>query len=369
MTMPPDQTPGQGPGPQPEQPQVPPIGWQQGGMPPYGGQAPYGQQPCGQYGQSPYGQAPYGQYGQAPYQPPVTPPTFSVSEAWSFGAKLLRKEFIWVPLAISIASALIPALIRLLGSTAQSPALAGLTIAAGLFAAAISLLPSAIVFRALTDITQGRTPAGSIESRDVSLALRLLGASILLGLATIVPYIVVGALVILLFAVFWPLAILGAIVAAVAWSYIYLRLALAPALIAEGFGIVNAYRESWRLSRGSVLRIFGWGLATGLVFGLLPLFLTLLLTLAVPIAGAVVGAAVSVLYIVMENAVTVMLVHACRWRLATLQSPFAPTSGYGQGAGSPSTPAAPGASSWPTYEAPNFDAPTPPSQEPPTGQS
>ena len=79
-----------------------------------------------------------------------------------------------------------------------------------------------------------------------------------------------------------PMAILLIPAAIVLFIYVEIRLIFSGMAIFDGFGPIEGLRESWRLSQGSVLRLFGWGLmavllgwAFGVVVGLVATPLTL----------------------------------------------------------------------------------------------
>jgi hypothetical protein len=79
--------------------------------------------------------------------------------------------------------------------------------------------------------------------------------------------VIVPAVGILLFFVAMPFAI-----------YLAIRLVFVSMAIFDGFGPIEGIKESWRLSRGSATRLFGWGLMAGLI------------TIGFAIAGGIVSA-------------------------------------------------------------------------------
>jgi hypothetical protein len=101
-----------------------------------------------------------------------------------------------------------------------------------------------------------------------------LAASILLGLAGIVGVIALGVL----FVVAPPLGILALLAAIPVSIYLVIRVVFYTLAIFDGYGPIEGILESWRLSQGSVVRIFGWGL------------LAILISLGFSIVASIVGA-------------------------------------------------------------------------------
>lgn len=104
--------------------------------------------------------------------------------------------------------------------------------------------------------------------------LMSLVASILLLFALIAAVI---ALVILVVAV-PPLGVLGLFAAIPVLLYLVIRVVFYTLAIFDGFGPIEGISESWRLSRGAVVRLFGWGL------------LAILISLGFSIVSSIVGA-------------------------------------------------------------------------------
>ena len=110
----------------------------------------------------------------------------------------------------------------------------------------------------------------------VARGLLALWATILLGFA-----IALAMLLVLLVAVTAPaLAILLFLAVVVLAMYVYVRLVFFSLAIFDGFGPLQGLDESWRLSRGSVMRLVGWGLMAvmlslglGIVTGIVGAFL------------------------------------------------------------------------------------------------
>ena len=98
------------------------------------------------------------------------------------------------------------------------------------------------------------------------------------GLWALLATIVLGVLVgvgalawILITVVVPPVGLLLLLAAIPGLIYLYIRVVFYNLAIFDGFGPIDGMKESWRLSNGSVMRLFGWGLMAALlaiVFGL-----------------------------------------------------------------------------------------------------
>ena len=108
----------------------------------------------------------------------------------------------------------------------------------------------------------------------VGRGLTSLAASILLGLAGIVGFLALG----LLLVVAPPLGILALLAAIPVSIYLVIRVVFYTLAIFDGYGAVRGISESWRLSQGAVVRMFGWGL------------LAILISLGFSIVASIVGA-------------------------------------------------------------------------------
>jgi hypothetical protein len=95
----------------------------------------------------------------------------------------------------------------------------------------------------------------------VGRGLASLVASILLGVAAIAAVI---ALVILVVAA-PPLGVLGLFAAIPVLLYVAIRVVFYTLAIFDGYGPIEGISESWRLSRGAMVRMFGWGLLAILI--------------------------------------------------------------------------------------------------------
>ncbi len=100
-------------------------------------------------------------------------------------------------------------------------------------------------------------------------------ALLLLGLALVA---VIGL------AVSDRVGIVVALVLIVVYFWIALRLLMAGWLAADGNGVSASVNGSWRMTKGSLLRIAGWSIAFGLVFGIIGAILGVVLGL-VPVIG------------------------------------------------------------------------------------
>jgi hypothetical protein len=120
------------------------------------------------------------------------------------------------------------------------------------------------------------------------------------GLRTIAAGIVIGAVVVgaMLALIVFTVVTFGIgsllfFVAIPAGVYMAIRISFLSLAIFDGFGPIDGIKESWRLSKGSVLRMFGWGLMAGLI-GLVFSFAAGFISLPLSLAGAqAVGQALS----------------------------------------------------------------------------
>jgi hypothetical protein len=86
-------------------------------------------------------------------------------------------------------------------------------------------------------------------------------ADILLGVV-----VGVGAIVLLVITVMVPpIGILMLLAAIPILIYLYIRVVFYRLAIFDGFGPIEGIREAWRLSDGSAMRLFGWGLMAVLI--------------------------------------------------------------------------------------------------------
>jgi hypothetical protein len=79
----------------------------------------------------------------------------------------------------------------------------------------------------------------------------------------------------------------------VAW--VGARFSMAGWLAAEGLSISNSINGSWRITKGNLLRIIGWSLATGIVFGIVGLVLGAVLSF-IPVVGSAIGQSLSLAF-------------------------------------------------------------------------
>jgi hypothetical protein len=80
-------------------------------------------------------------------------------------------------------------------------------------------------------------------------------------------------------------AFLVAIVLVVPYAWLLSRLSMATWLAADGHSVGDSLRGTWRITKGGLLRIIGWSLATGLTISLLVAGLSAVLQV-VPLIGA-----------------------------------------------------------------------------------
>ena len=206
-------------------------------------------------------------------------------------------------------------------------------------------------------------------SNLINRGLRAIAAGIVIGLvgsgaffALIVFTIVTLGIGILL----WFVAIPAAV-------YVAIRISFYNLAIFDGFGPIDGIKESWRLSKGSVLRIFGWGLMAGLI-GIVFSFASSFVSIPFTLAGAqAVGQALSTAIAMTASCFSIYMMavlyeserarkNPAAYGLVQTPNPYAPNpyaaGPYAQG---PSPYA-----QWPTpyAQAPNPYAPNPYAQAP-----
>jgi hypothetical protein len=159
-------------------------------------------------------------------------------------------EVTWYPDAsnriwAAVAVGLLTGLVTLIGSWVfYATAIAGLR--------SKPLTVSDIVVRGLLTVAAG-------------IAMAVVAVAVVIAWAVIT--VIVPGIGVLLFLVAIPFMI-----------YLAIRLVFVSMAIFDGFGPIEGIKESWRLSRGSATRLFGWGLMAGLI------------TIGFAIAGGIVSA-------------------------------------------------------------------------------
>ncbi len=139
-------------------------------------------------------------------------------------------------------------------------------LAVGLLQEVLSLVASWVFYA--TAISGLRNRPVTIEG-VIGRGLLSLVSGVLIGVAIVVAFVVAVVAVIAVLVASPPLGgllllvlIFGGVPVLI---YLEIRLFLTSMAVFDGFGPIEGIRESWRLSDGSVLRMFGWGLMTGLI--------------------------------------------------------------------------------------------------------
>jgi hypothetical protein len=199
----------------------------------------------------------------------------------------------------------------------------------------------------------------------------VLVASILVGIVFAVAALIVFILIVVVAAafsiIFLPIGILLAAglatIAIVAAIYVGIRVIFVPIAVFDGFNPIDAIQESWRLSKGSVLRMLGWSLMAGLVglgFGVLAVMGSLPFTVAgLTPASKAVSTLISLVGTCLVAYLLSVLYESERARKYPNIYGFAPVSGYPPFAGQGQYPGAPGGYPGQYPGAPTGPAPTP----------
>jgi hypothetical protein len=178
------------------------------------------------------------------------------------------------------------------------------------------------------------TAIGGLRNRPVTAehvvfrGLLSLATSILLGLAAGVAFVVV-TIVFVLAPLLGLLALLGLIVGAI---YVWIRLSFFSLAIFDGFGPIEGLRESWRLSKGAVLRLLGWGLMASLILFGVEICVSFLALFFRAIGGSAASQATTYSLISLASGFTVFLMAALyesqRARNDPSLYPYAPMPTY-----------------------------------------
>ncbi|HUQ42884.1 MAG TPA: hypothetical protein VM451_00530 [Candidatus Limnocylindria bacterium] len=113
-------------------------------------------------------------------------------------------------------------------------------------------------------------------------AVGLLGTQLLVSLLAVTA---IGILVALIVATRSPAALAVALLLMIPYVWFAARLSMASWLAADGGSFVGSLRGSWQITKGHVLRIVGWTIATAMVFGLLTSIIGSLLSV-LPLVGS-----------------------------------------------------------------------------------
>ncbi len=303
----------------------PQHGQPQQGLPQYG-QPQYGQPQYGapQYGQPQYGQPQYGQpggYGPAPtgYRPPpvqrgiVPLRPLGLGEIWDGAFRAIRHN----PRVMFGLSAIVVTLVTLvntlvqwlsfgwLGSALDAPVsqqddvFLGDLIGSSVASLAIGVLTfvATTILTGLLIVSVSRSVIGQVLSlRDTwarvrPVIWRLVGVTLVITLAGILPVVVVAAVIIPLamaeqYALLFVVVLVGLVGWFVFFVWFVVRTLLAtPSLVLEEQRAMAALRRGWRLSRGSFWRLLGIYLLTNVVVGVVAGIITLPVSLIPGIAG------------------------------------------------------------------------------------
>ena len=139
------------------------------------------------------------------------------------------------------------------------------------------------VYGQLWAVAASRGPEPTINEGMALVSKRwmnVLGSNVIVGLIVLGGLIVIGVVGALL----GSLGILVFVAGFIALAYVGVRLSMAPWLAADGAAAVESVQASWRLTQGRMLRVFGWGLITGIVFGIIVNILGVILT-NIPFVG------------------------------------------------------------------------------------
>jgi len=131
-------------------------------------------------------------------------------------------------------------------------------IAAGVVGMLLSVIGSMVFYAtAIAGLRNRPLTAGYVVGRG----LLMIVAGLLVGLAA------AGAILLLaiMFVITPLLGILAILAAIPVGFYLVIRIIFMGLAIFDGFGPIEGLQESWRLSQGSVLRLFGWGVMAGLI--------------------------------------------------------------------------------------------------------
>lgn len=157
----------------------------------------------------------------------------------------------------------------------------------------------------------------------IGAGLRTFAASLLTGFVGLAV-----SLVVVIVAVAVPVALLGLVVLVPVAVYLLVRIAFWNVAIFDGAGVLQGLDVTWRISRGSVLRMFGWGLVAvvlGLVVSIGAAPITIMLAIVgVPSVGGAITAGLGAAFRAFSMILLAVLYESQRWRLAPPVMPVAP---------------------------------------------
>lgn len=155
-------------------------------------------------------------------------------------------------------------------ATAIGGGFSGFVLPAILQAIATMVLSGLLIVAVSEAVLGRRPPVGQVWATARPRLLRLVGLSLLTGLAGVLAVSLLVAPGLALLAVSTTAGVIGLLVgvplAVVVAVLVYVRLAFAaPALLLERLGVVESLRRSWRLVAGSWWRVFGILALTGII--------------------------------------------------------------------------------------------------------
>jgi hypothetical protein len=205
-----------------------------------------------------------------------------------------------------------------------------------------------------------------IRGREVTLSW-VIGA----GVRTLAAAMLLGATVTALLAfmlAFRAIGLLLALAAFPALLYVLVRLTFWGTAIFDGASITASLARSWAITRGAVLRVFGWSLAVGLLgLGLSIIGSAAAVALSgIPAVGDAIAGGLDTVFQAFAVVVTAILYESQRLR-STVVPPDRGTAAPWRGAPPPWPPDAPPPSPPPAQDqpAPDPDGPPPPPPAPP----
>jgi len=155
--------------------------------------------------------------------------------------------------------------------------------------------------------------------------------TIVAGIVIVLIAIVAAFFVVFTVAIFPLIGLLLLLAAVPVAVYLAIRVIFYNLAIFDGFGPIEGIRESWRLSRNSVLRLFGWGLMAVLIgfgFSILALIVSFPYSTAAPPLGQAFSSAVTATGSCFTVLMMAVLYESQRARLYPYLYGVAPTPAY-----------------------------------------
>jgi hypothetical protein len=254
------------------------------------------------------------------------PATVSVGDGLSMAASYWAATWeLWIipVVAVAIVNGMVTALVGTMGLdatrfdtvtgtrtyAAQALAAVPALSVAGLVGALVSLVAgwylAAIAISGLRGrpITAGWVLGAGL--RALLAELLIAAVALLLGILFVLLTVLTGGLMLISLVVLVPTAV-----------YVAIRLVFWTLAIFDGAGIVQGFDIAWKLSRGAVRRLFGWGLLVALL-GLGLSLITDVVTLAsagVPAIGTAIAAGEAMAFSMFSTIMMAVLYESQRWR-------------------------------------------------------